>query len=266
MMGCSDSDSDSKASGSDSSGKTSDLAGTKCDEKGAIKCKSPDTPSLAYKCSNGKWIEVDYSQVADKEADVCVVIDGKDQIESVCPSDSEGSHATLLPHFDPVCAVAECVKDSRGVLYTKEYSLVCENGGEVSGNTCVCEPGSDSGSDLAGTKCDEKGAIKCKSPDTPSLAYECSDGKWIEVDYSQVVDKEADVCVVIDGKDQIEPVCPSDSEGSHATLLSYIAPVCAVAECAKDSRGVLYTKEYSFSCEKGGKVSGNTCDCEAGDE
>ncbi|GEM_PF-5126045 len=128
IMGCSDSDSSSDS-----------LKGKKCTENETIKCKSADTPNLAYLCINGKWTDADLSNVADIEADVCVVIDGKDVEMPECPADSEGSHATFLPHIDPVCAVAECAKDSRGVLYTKEYSLVCKDGGgEVSGNTCVC--------------------------------------------------------------------------------------------------------------------------------
>ena len=251
VMGCSDSESDS-------------LEGQKCSKKGTIRCKSPDTPSLAYWCDNGKWKEINLAAVDDKE-DVCVVINGKDVDKPECPANTEGSHATVLPTYDPTCAIAECVKDSRGVLYTKEYSFYCKNGGgEVSGNTCNCETGSNSDSDLAGKTCDDKkDKLKCKSPDTPSIAYECYSGTWSEFDYSLVADIEPDVCVVINGKATLKHVCPAKTVGTHATLLPHYNPVCAVAECEKDFRGVLYTREYSFYCEPGGgTVSGNTCDCE----
>ena len=116
------------------------------------------------------------------------------------------------------------------------------------------------GSADSDTSCKD-GDIRCKSADTPYLAQVCMDSAWKDVDLSQVADIEASVCVVVGGKAFEKPECPGDTEGAHATILPWIAPVCAVAECVKDERGVLFTAQYSKQCKRGGTITGNTCDC-----
>ena len=262
VAACSSSDSDSNGSGS------GNLSGKTCDKNGDIKCKSKDSPYVAFECIEGKWQEIDYSQVADKEFDVCVVVNGKDAIEPECPAKTEGLHATLLPWIKPTCAVANCAKDDRGVLYTKEYTQHCNSGGAISNNACDCgsdggnggDNGGNSGNDnIAGTACTEVNALKCGSTENPHLAYVCDGSHWSSVDLSQIVDHEPEVCVTLNGKDEQRSECPGNTVGEHTTILPWMKPVCAVVRCSQDSRGVLYGETKS-TCDNY-TVNGDGCTC-----